>query len=435
MNMWPWLDKITCLVSGSGRDRVREMAVVFLVVLLMGGFLFLSGCATGTALMEAYVTPPSVSDTLDSFETAALAIRASNRILRAPICENSEWPIKLWQAPKGENTAKMAIAMFGASKGITVPTEFDPETGFPRPTSALYLLIKDRMAILDETGDNRHSNYFTGNPDRDYFNPSGNTEAVAGNPFIYRSTLCAYGTVMNNSQAVKQAEMRISNYYNGYEECDAWIKHSEEGQVVDAACKASINSGEVRQYLEERAEQNKEDLERDKKQYAKLAERVHKASLGGADFTAAAVTKIVCAVIKAPRALQNMHNELQGWRGAVNIAMLGPRIKNAFKAVGIYRENLGLQATTYNTMISGLKGKYDLKEDRETKAAWMRIKAVEEALKDINPKLALWEKGEEVDFTRPEISKWELLASSFPENYFQDGDTSQSLIATLSGRE
>lgn len=381
------------------------------LLFLAGISLFLGGCATGTALLESYVTPASISDTLDSFETAALAIKASNRVLATPLCETSEWPAKLWRAPKSQNSAKMGLTMLGMSQGITVPTEFDPETGFPRPTSALYILIKDRMEVL-ESASREHVNYFKKNPKKEYYNPVADKK-YDGNPFVYRSTLYAYGTAMNNSTAVKRAELEIRNYYNGYEKCDAWIKHSEAGQVEDAACKAAINSEEVRKDLEEKTEQAKEDLESEKARYQKLSNRVYKASTAGADFTAAAMTKIIAAMLKAPTALQNANAEFRGWKGAVNTAMLLPRIKNVIKAFGIYKDNLGLQAKVYRTMASNLRGKYEIKDDNETKSAWKRIDEFELALREIEPKLTMLENGEPVDFAQTEVEKWDALAASF----------------------
>jgi len=400
--------------------------------LYAGLALLIAGCATGTALLESYVTPASISDTLDSFESASLAIKASNRILRTPMQEKDEWPAKLWEAPKAENVLKMGLTMFAASQGITVPTEIDPQTGFPRPTSSLYLLIKDRLAIMDKFSSRQHAEYFRNNPTVYYYNPYEG-KVVEGNPYVYKSTLWAYGTVMNNKDSIKKAESEIDLYNKGFEKCDAWIKHSEKGQVEDAACKASINSDEVKKDLEEKAKLSKEDLERDRKQYDKLSGRVYKASLAGADFTAAAVVKLVGAIIKAPKALQNANKEFKGWKGAVNTAMILPRIKNAIGSFGTYKDNLGLQVTTYKTMASNLKGKYDLKDDEQTKAAWNRLREMEAALKEIEPKLALIEKGGDIAFTPAEIRTWEALAAAYPAYDFKTVRTPESMVAAAFG--
>lgn len=384
-------------------------------LLLLPGILLLNGCATGTAVMESCITPPSISDTLDSFESAALAIKASNRVLTTPLCETSEWPMDLWHPPKTEKSAKIGVALFGMSKGVTIPMEFDPETGFPRPTSALYLLIKDRMEVLDKASRD-HIDFFRRHPGEDYYNPMADKK-YDGNPFVYKSTLCAYGTVMNNRNGVKQAELEIRNYYNGYEKCDAWIKHSEEGQVEDAACKAAINSDEVRKDLEEKAELAKEDLETQKRQYERLSNRVYRASIAGADFTAAAAAKIISAILKAPTALRNAETEFKGWKGAVNTAMLLPRVKNVIKAFGVYKDHLGLQVKVYRTMAFNIRGKYEIKDDEKTKSAWRRIDEFQLALEEIEPKLARLENGDPVEFEGTEIEKWDALAASFSDRY------------------
>lgn len=415
------------LCGDSTRNRLLRRFVLY-----AGLALLIAGCATGTAILESYFTPASISDTLDSFESASLAIKASNRILRTPMQENDVWPVKLWEAPKGENIAAMGISMLGASQGITIPTEFDPQTGFPRPTSALYILMKDRMAMMDKFCLRQHETYFKKHREVISYNPYEG-KIVEGNPYVYKSTLWAYGTVMNNKEDIKKAESDIELYNKGFEKCDAWIRHSEKGQVQEAACKASVNSDEVKKNLEEKSKLTKEDLERDRKQYDKLSGRVYKASLAGADFTAAAVAKLVGAIIKAPQALENANNEFKGWKGAVNTAMILPRIKNAISSLGTYKDNLGLQVTTYTTMASNLKDKYKLKDDEKTKAAWNRLRDMEAALKEIEPKLALIEKGGDIAFTAAEIRTWELRAAAYSDYDFKTIRTPGNLVAAAFG--
>src|SRR6185369_15820021 len=180
--------------------------------------LQLYGCATVTAIAESTLTPPSISDTVDSFESAALAIKTSNRILlQAPISEQENWPEKLYNAPSTNNSVKMAVSAFGAYHGVTIPTEFDPETGFPRPTSPLYVLIKDRNQILNNELKKSYISYFQMNPDA-ITCAIENKLPDSINEFAYRNTLMAYGTVSGNDQEIARLDQQIELMANGYTE-------------------------------------------------------------------------------------------------------------------------------------------------------------------------------------------------------------------------
>lgn len=375
----------------------------------------LSGCATGMSLIEGATTPASISSTLDSFESAALAIKMSNRILlESPISEQEEWPAKLYKAPSLENAFKMAISGFGASKGVTIPTEFDPQTGFPRPTSPMYLLIKDRNAMLDKEINKTYLAAFKKAPQSlscAIVKPA--RDCV--DKHAYRNPLSAYGVITNNSKAVAELENQLLMASNGYKECDAWVRKSKSGDVEPVACKdKSIKSDDFEKNLE--VKQSKEEIEIAKKNYGKLSKKVYMASLGGADFTAAAISKLVVSIVKFPLAVQNAPQEIKGWKGAINIAMLLPRIKNLAFSIGTYKDHLGNQLAAYKTMYNNLQEKYDIKDDEKTKQVRLRIERFETAYREIEPKLAQLAKGEDIELTPSEEMKWELLASSYPSS-------------------
>ncbi|MBI2353921.1 MAG: hypothetical protein HYV06_02635 [Deltaproteobacteria bacterium] len=385
--------------------------------LISAALMQLNGCATVTAGLESALTPPSISDTVDSFESAALAIKTSNRILlQAPISEQEAWPEMLYKAPSSNNALKMGLSAFGMSQGVTIPTEFDPETGFPRPTSALYILIKDRNEMLNKELRKTYINYFKNNPGA-ITCAIENKLPDCNNEFAYKNTLMAYGTVSGNSQEIVALEQKIELMANGYKECDAWMRKSKEGDVKPVACKdTGLKSEDV-----EKASQinvKKEDLAEARKNYGKLSKRVYQASVAGADFTAAAVTKLVGAVVKFPSALSNAHNELSGWKGAVNAVMILPRLKNFFTSIGTYKDNLGIQYTAYSTMYKQIQGTYDVEDTPKTKEAKQRIERVRIALAELEPKLDMIAAGKEVEFTLAEREKWDRLAASFPaESY------------------
>lgn len=375
----------------------------------------MSGCATGMSLIEGATTPASISSTLDSFESAALAIKISNRILlESPISEQEEWPAKLYKAPSLENAFKMALTGFGASKGVTIPTEFDPQTGFPRPTSPMYLLIKDRNAMLDKEINKTYLTAFKKDP-KSLSCAIVKPARDCVDKHAYRNPLSAYGVISNNSKAVAEMEKQLLMASNGYKECDAWVRKSKSGDVEPVACKdKSIKSDDFEKNLE--IKQSKEEIEISKKNYGKLSKKVYMASLGGADFTAAAMTKLVVSIVKFPLAVQNAPQEVKGWKGAINIAMLLPRIKNLAFSIGTYKDHLGNQMAAYKMMYNNLQDKYDIKDDEKTKQAKLRIERFETAYREIEPKLSQLAKGENIELTPAEEMKWELLASSYPSS-------------------
>lgn len=386
----------------------------YLFLLLAAASLVqLNGCATMVAVAESALTPPSISETVDSFESAALAIQTSNRLLlEAPISEEESWPEKLFQAPGAENSIRMALSGGAAYFGVTVPTAYDRETGFPRPTSPLYIMIKDRNQLLDRELNRAYLDYFRSNPDEIAF-PIISKKHDNQNEFVYRNPLMAYGTVSGNNEELAKLEQKAVLMARGYRECDAWVRKSSSGSVIPAACRdTGLRGDEVEKALQ--INLTREELEIARKNYGKLSTKIYQASVAGADFTAAALTKIIAVIIKLPEALKNANNEFKGWKGAANTAMLMPRLKNLASSIGIYRDNLGTQFTAYSTMYNQTGEKYEIRDTGSTSKARDRIERFRIAYAELAPRLNQTRDDSTALFSAEEIAAWEQLAALFP---------------------
>ena len=395
--------------------RIRYFCYLCGAVAAMFNF---TGCATVTAIAESALAPPSICDSLDSFESAALAIKTSNRILlQAPISEQEEWPERLFSMPTADNSMKMALSGLGMKYGIAVPTEIDEKTGFPRPTSPLYIMIKDRNQMLNKELRKSYVGYFKEHPasiqcEIEEKKPDCNNE------FAYKNALMAYGTVSGNSAELMRLEQDMEQMAKGFRQCDAWVRRSKEGDVAKAFCKDPLLKDEAFKEIEIR--KTKEQLEEDRKVYGKLSKRVYQVTVAGADFSAAALTKMAATIIKFPEAIRNAPEEIKGWKGAVNISMLLPRIKNIFSALGIYKDNLYLQFTAYKTMYTQIQGNYQVEDTVQTKEALRRIEDFSSLLASADHRFDHLIAGYEVVFSSDEIAAWEQLAARWPEDILGD---------------
>lgn len=392
----------------------------------------LNGCATVTAGGEcaAELYNPTIGAALDSFESAAISIKLSNRVLlKAPLSEQDTWPSVLYGAPSGSAMVKGAFSIIGTVAGVSVPMEIDKETGFPRATSALYVFLKDRSKMLNEKISKDDVAFFKKNKG-EYYRPLGDRkkpETYDDN--VYRNPLMAFGVVNGNKEDMLKVEQDIQLTADGFGTCDAWAHNTNQGGVKETYCKdpalkddilkASIVKGKI------------EDFESKKKAYTPLANKVYKASVAGADFSVAASAKIVCAIGVAVRAIPNMKKEFSGWKGVVNIAMLPSRIKNVVSAFGIYRDNLGLQITAYKTMYNQIKDRgYEIrdddpKEEEKIKAALLRIEQSEAIICAMNDKLDRLAKGENVEFTSHDLEQVAALEKIY--NNFEAEHTIQTV--------
>lgn len=396
---------------------------LLLVSLSVLALLSLSGCATGMSGLECGVESmnPTVMAALDSFESAAISIKLSNRVLLySPLSEQDTWPNDLQGAPSGGAALMMGLSLLGASQGVTVPLEIDPQTGFPRPTSALYIFLKEREALLDRHVSHEDILYFKNRPQEVYYRELGyRKKPDTVHEYVYRNPLMAYGVVTNNKNEMLELEAEIALTARGYTQCDAFLRKARaevDVEVKKAFCKdPALKDDLIKAALKEKTE----DIAIMEKNYGRLANKVYSASVAGADFSMAALTKITCAVVNGSRAFPNIENEFKNARGVYNAAMLFPRIKMVLDSLSIYRDNLGLQYTVYSTMYSQIKGKYQIREDdpsREQKVneALHRIELAEALLAELKPKLQLAFAGQRVEFSNQEVQRLERIAALFP---------------------
>jgi len=214
--------------------------------LLLGGLLLaalLSGCATATSSLECGLESmnPTVMATVDSFESAALAIKLSNRVLlEMPINEQDSWPDKLYGAPSGAGMLMMGLSLLGSSQGITVPFEIDPSTGLPRPTSALYLFLKEREKLLTKEVSRDDLSFFRSQPPQviarqiPLHRRQANVQLI--DEHVYRNPLMAFGVVTANQDEMVRVQQDVELLAKGFKQCDAWVHASREGDVKSAAC-------------------------------------------------------------------------------------------------------------------------------------------------------------------------------------------------------
>lgn len=403
--------------------RLNQLKTFTVSLFLIFSASLLGGCATTTAFLEtaAESMTPTVMASLDSFETAAYSISLSNRVLlEIPLSEKDEWPNKLYGQFDGMTMFKMGAALLGSSQGVTIPTEIDPQTGFPRPTSALYIALKDRDRMLNNLNNKQIIRYFNSKPKTVITYPEFPDTTLAV-PIIYRNPLMAYGVVTANNQDIMELQNEIDMTAKGYKSCNLFI-HRQKEEIKDEAIKKaacpdrSITDEDTQKKLMSKIAEKKEEKEQMEKVYGKLANNVYSAAVAGADFTTAALTKIASAIVNGVRALPNIRQEFQGVRGAYNIAMIIPRVKNAFNAMGLYKDNLGFQLTVYKTMYQQIKGTYEIKDNEPTKEARKRIDTAHTILAGLDEKLNQAVAGEYVSFTRKETDQLAALSRLFPES-------------------
>jgi len=217
-----------------------------MVWLLLGGLLLtgqLSGCATATSSLECGVESlnPTVMAAVDSFESAALAIKLSNRVLlEMPISEQESWPDKLYGSPSGGDLFKMGLSLLGASQGVSIPLEIDPTTGLPRPTSALYLFLKERERMLAKEVNREDLSFFRSQPPRVIAREIPSHRRLPNlqliDDHVYRNPLMAFGVVTANRDEMVRVQQDIDLLAQGFKQCDAWVHASQEGEIKPAAC-------------------------------------------------------------------------------------------------------------------------------------------------------------------------------------------------------
>jgi hypothetical protein len=401
---------------------MKSLKSLILLVVLALASLQMTGCATLMSGGEcaAETMHPTVMAALDSFESAAMAIKLSNRVLmETPLSEQDQWPAKMFGAPSGAAMFKMGLAMAGSTQGVTIPTEVDKETGLPRPTSALYLFLKERDKMLDVEINKNDINFFKSN--KNISTPLGTRKKEGTiDDNMYRNPLMAYGAVTGNNKEVLELQNELEAEAKGYKACSAFLRKTTEEvkdeKVKKANCRdMALKDDKAKAKLAVNQEEKKKDIAELEKKYGKLANKVYNASVSGADFTTAAMVKVACAIVNGVRALPNIKKEFEGVQGAYNVATITPRVKNAIGALGIYKDNLSLQFTVYYNMYKQIKGiGYELKDEEPTKKALLRIENSAIALAEIQQKLILAAAGKDVEFTDQEATRMNVLAAMYP---------------------
>ena len=411
---------------------LKKLPVLAVLVLAS---MQMTGCATMTSLAQtaAQSVNPTVMASLDSFETAAMAIKLSNRVLQdIPISESDEWPSKLSASVGGMDAAKMGLSLVGSAYGVTIATEMDKETGFPRPTSALYLFLKDREKALDALPNKKDIAWFKKQPRNVISRERTNKPAGTIDPNMYRNALMAYGVVTANELEIIEMQQAVDDTAKGFKACNAFI-HSTTSEVTDnrvikASCPdPALKDEQVQKTLTTKVSELEADRLQAEKAHGRLATRVHKTAVAGADFTASAIIQVTSALINGARALPNIHKEFQGLKGAYNVAVLVPRAKNVVKSLSVYKNQLGFQVTVYKTMYQQVKGTYKLDDDADTKQAKLRINAAEVAMAELEPKLTQALAGAPVEFTDHDLARLSTVAAMFPSNR----ELEQTLLASL----
>lgn len=382
----------------------------------------MTGCATLTSGAEcaAESMNPTVMAAIDSFESAAMAIKLSNRVLlETPLSEQDQWPAKMYGAPSGAAMFKMGLSMVGATQGVTIPMEMDPETGFPRPTSALYLFLKERDKMLDDEISKDDIKFFKGSK-ADYTSLGKRKKDGTIDDHVYRNPLAAYGAVTGNSKEIQELQNDIEAEAKGYKTCSAFMRKTTEEVKDEKVKKANcpdmaLKDDKTKAKLAAKVEEKKKEVAALEKQYGKLANKVYKASVSGADFSVACMVKIVCSVVNGVRAIPNIKKEFEGAKGIYNVAMIAPRLKNIIGSFGMYKDNLGMQLTVYRSMYNNIKEiGYEIKDDEPTKQALLRIETAQVALAEIEPKLMMAAAGNDVQFSDNEAARLNILAAMFP---------------------
>lgn len=388
--------------------KLLSVASIFMAVTLF------SGCATGTALVEGVISPSSIKDTLDSVESAALAIRVSNQILlHKRLTEKCQWPEKLQQAPSNNTMLKMGVSGFAMSQGQDIPFEIDNVTGFPRPTSPLYLMLKERQSMI-------------------------NAVRVPKGSVVYKNALYAFGAVRGNQAEVAGLEKEMLMNEKGSIKCTNLVFSKNKisaRELKEHYCNVNaLKDPKLDYQKKEKAAVDKTELEQAKKKFQPLAKNLYRISLAGADFIAAAIAKLTVALYKAPSAIQNASDEVKKWK-VLDVAMTVSRVKNMGQVISYFPKALKDQLMIHKTIISVMKDEYpDMSgEEKEMTAQIIeRISNVEIAFDQTQDKFGALTNGRDVQITAQEVEKWEKLAAAFPSEYnklYPDKFIAENIIA------
>jgi hypothetical protein len=373
----------------------------------------LPGLATATSLVTQVITPASVRDTVDSLESALLAIRLSNMtLLHTPLSKDCQWPADFSKAPSQETLVKMGISGAVMSQGGSAAFERDPYTGLPRPTSPFYLLLKEKETLLKRTKRPRRNGH--------------------------KNALRAFGVVSLNNKEVAELERELAYSEKGYKQCAGLVRSSDKTfsrGIKEDYCPSEARKHTKLDLIKENKDALKEDRDNAKKNYVPLAKKVNRIFLANLDYLGAALTQITGAILKMSSAINNVKNEFRRLPPR-EVAMLITRMENIKQIAPYFPQCISDHITIYKKLYSILREEYDdLLDDDEKKAAqqtFERILATEIAYQKIHKQIAALDRGEEVRFTEDEQALWERLAALYPSEPHkmdQDGENITRIVA------
>jgi hypothetical protein len=355
--------------------------------------------ATITALIKQYFTPPSIRDTVDSVESAIIAINVSNKaLLHTPLSEKCQWPSALSEVPSGDTLIKMGVSGAVMSQGKSISFERDPKTGLPRPTSPLYLMLKGKEKVLKE--------------------------AKAPRRNFHKNALYAFGAVSLNNKEIKEIERDLAFNEKGYRKCEGLIRSdskSFERGIKEGYCESkALKVMQIDPNIKAHRDSLKKEGELARKKFAPLARNVSRVSLAGMDYLAAALVEMTGTIVKMPSAINQANKEFRQLPPH-EVAMMVSRLESIKRIAPYFPQYMSDHISIYKTLYSVLRDEYpDSIESGEKRAAQQvleRVKAVETAYEGVREKIAALGRGEEVHFTTDESRKWDRLATLFTSEY------------------
>jgi len=273
-----------------------------------------------------------VRDTVDSLESALLAIRLSNMtLLHTPLSKDCQWPADFSKAPSQETLVKMGISGAVMSQGGSAAFERDPYTGLPRPTSPFYLLLKEKETLLKRTKRPRRNGH--------------------------KNALRAFGVVSLNNKEVAELERELAYSEKGYKQCAGLVRSSDKTfsrGIKEDYCPSEARKHTKLDLIKENKDALKEDRDNAKKNYVPLAKKVNRIFLANLDYLGAALTQITGAILKMSSAINNVKNEFRRLPPR-EVAMLITRMENIKQIAPYFPQCISDNITIYKKLYSILR--------------------------------------------------------------------------------
>lgn len=372
------------------------------------------GLTTATSLITQVITPASVRDTVDSLETALIAIRLSNRtLLHTPLSENCRWPLDLADMPSQDTLLKMGVSGALMSQGKSVAFERDPRTGLPRPTSPLYLMLKEKEVLLKR--------------------------AKRPKQKCPKNALLAFGVVSMNNNEIAELERALVANEKGQKKCQGLIGASNKTFQKGIKEKYCDNKALKVVKLDDQRETRKSEKADAKKEFAPLAKNVLRVTLANLDYMGAAMAQMTGAILKMPTAINNAKTEFKQLHPR-EVAMMVSRLENIKQIAPFFPQYMSDQITIYKKIYSVLKEDYDdLLDEDEKKAAQLildRIVTIEIAYASVRDKIAALSRSENVSFSNEEQATWNRLSALYQPEYpqLENIDAMSQEIAIITDR-